>query len=134
MKKLTTIKKGRGNKSLYGTFLYMTLLPLFLFGLVMIIYSSNTLIDGIQSETINNLHNLGISVLASYDAMYPGDYRVELTSNTVTFYKGEKQLDGDYMVIDQIKDKTNVEISMFFSDTRMLTTITDKDNKRYINT
>lgn len=130
--KLAKIKR-KGSKSLYGTFLYMTLLPLFLFGLVMIVYSSKTLSASMQSEAENNLRNVGISVLAAYDTMYPGDYHVVFQGDEVTYYKGDALLSGDYSVIDEIKEKTNVEVSLFFYDTRLLTTISDNETGRFIN-
>lgn len=130
--KLAKIKR-KGSKSLYGTFLYMTLLPLFLFGLVMIIYSSKTLSESIQSEATNNLRNVGISVLAAYDTMYPGDYHVVIEGEEVSYYKGDVLLSGDYSVIDKIKEETDVEVSLFFYDTRLLTTISDEVNGRFVN-
>ena len=68
--KLVHIKQIRGSRSLYGTFLYMTLLPLFIFGIVLMIYSSYTQSVNIKSEVSDNLRNVGIAVLSAYDAGY----------------------------------------------------------------
>lgn len=130
--KLAKIKR-KGSKSLYGTFLYMTLLPLFLFGLIMIVYSSKTLSSSIQSEAKDNLRNVGISVLTAYDMMYPGDYNVVFQGDEVAYYKGDTLLSGNYSVIDAIKEKTDMEVSLFFYDTRLLTTVLDDETDRFIN-
>lgn len=126
--------KTKGSKSLYGAFLYMTLLPLFLFGLIMIVYSSKTLSSSIQEEAANNLKNVGISVLSAFDVLYPGDYNIVFDGTDVSYYKGDHLLSGDYAFIDKIKKDANVEISLFFYDTRLMTTIQDKENGRFINT
>lgn len=131
--KLARIKRA-GLKSLYGTFLYMTLLPLFLFGLVMIVYSSKTLSLSIQEEAANNLKNVGISVLSALDIMYPGDYNIVIDGEDVSYYKGDHLLSGDYALIDAIKEESNLEISLFFYDTRLVTTIQDDVHGRFSNT
>ena len=79
--KLVHIKQIKGSRSLYGTFLYMTLLPLFIFGIVLMIYSSYTQTQNIRSEVSDNLRNVGIAVLSAYDAGYEGDYGRELEAH-----------------------------------------------------
>ncbi len=133
MKKLERIHRT-GSKSLYATFLYMTLLPLFLFGLIMIIYSSKTLSSSIRAEAASNLKNVGISVLSAFDVMYPGDYHVVLEGTDISYYKGDHLLNGDSVLIDKIKKDSNVEISLFFYDTRLMTTLRDETDGRFTNT
>ena len=131
--KLVHIKQIRGSRSLYGSFLYITLLPLFLFGIVMMIYSSYTLTGNIQKEVSDNLRNVGVAVLAAYEATYSGDYNVIIVNGNVEFYKGDILLSNDTGLIDDIRSDTGVEISLFFYDTRVLTTITDQDGNRMVN-
>ncbi|MCR5356045.1 MAG: diguanylate cyclase [Lachnospiraceae bacterium] len=132
--KLVHIKQIKGSRSLYGTFLYITLLPLSLFGIVLMIYSSITLTRNIQTEVSDNLRNVGVTVLAAYDVSYDGDYNVMIVDGNVEFYKGDTFLSNDSTLLDNIKADTDVEISMFFYDTRVLTTISDKDGNRFVNT
>ena len=47
---------------------------------------------------------------------------------------GGVDLSGDYTLIDQIKENTGNEISIFYGDTRMLTTIQDADGNRIVHT
>ncbi len=132
--KLVHIKQIKGARSLYGTFLYITLLPLVIFGIVLMIYSSVTLTRNIQTEVSDNLRNVGIAVLAAYDVTYEGDYNVMIVDGEVEFYKGNVFLSNDNTLLDNIKANTDVEISMFFYDTRVLTTIGDQDGRRFVNT
>ncbi|MBR5407124.1 MAG: diguanylate cyclase [Lachnospiraceae bacterium] len=132
--KLVHIKQIKGSRSLYGTFLYITLLPLVLFGVILMIYSSITLTRNIQTEVSSNLRNVCVAVLAAYDVSYEGDYNVMIVDGVVEFYKGDTFLSNDHTLLDNIKEDTDVDISMFFYDTRVLTTITDGDGNRFINT
>ena len=131
--KYVHIKQIKGTKSLYGSFLYITLLPLILFGVVIMIYSSLNLTKNIQTEMCNNLRNVGVSVLTAFNVLYEGDYNVIVVGNEVELYKGDVLLSGDYTILDHIKEETNVDITIFFYDTRVLTTIMDKDGNRFIN-
>ena len=54
--------------------------------------------------------------------------------NGDTLTKGTKTLSGDYDLIDRIKEEQDVELSLFYGDTRILTTLTDETGKREINT
>ncbi len=131
--KLVHIKQIKGSRSLYGTFLYMTLLPLFIFGIVLMIYSSYTQTQNIRSEVSDSLRNVGVAVLSAYDAGYEGDYNVIIVDGNVEFYKGDTYLSNDYTLLDSISEATDVDISMFFYDTRVLTTITNSDGGRFVN-
>lgn len=51
-----------------------------------------------------------------------------------TLTKGSKTLTEDYELIDKLKAEQDIELSLFFGDTRLLTTLTDESGKREINT
>lgn len=130
--KFSHIKSIKGSRSLYGTFLYITLVPLAIFGLVMMIYSSYTLMRNISTQVSEELRNVGVAVLASYDASYDGDYNVMIVDGVIEFYKGNTYLSDNSELIDRIKEDTDVDISVFFYDTRVLTTITDAEGNRFV--
>lgn len=58
----------------------------------------------------------------------------EFAMNGDTLTKGTKTLSGDYDLIDHMKEEQDVELSLFYGDTRILTTLTDESGKREINT
>ena len=130
--KFSHIKSIKGSRSLYGTFLYITLVPLTIFGLVMMTYSSYTLMHNIRAQVSRELRDVGVAVLASYDAAYEGDYNVMIVDGNIEFYKGNRYLSEDYALLDCIKSDTDVDISLFFYDTRVLTTITDTEGNRFV--
>ena len=63
--KFSRINSIKGSRSLYGTFLYITLFPLTIFGLVMMTYSSYTLMQNIRTQVSKELRDVGVAVLAS---------------------------------------------------------------------
>ena len=131
--KLTKINSS-GKQSLYGTFLTMTLVPLLLFGLITTIYSSVTLRNNMLEQVHRDLENVADSMLVTYDAVYPGDFNVFVSEEDTVLYKGDVPLSGNYELLDSMKAKTEAEISIFFYDNRLLTTITNTDGDRHINT
>lgn len=128
------IKEIRGARSLYGSFLSVTLMPLVIFGIVMIIYSSLSLIRNVQSEAENNLKNVSITIAEAYNSMYDGDYNVIIYGDEVDFYKGDHKLNDEYELLDAVCEKTELDASLFFYDTRLLTTIKDEEGNRYVGT
>ena len=132
--KFKHIKSIRGSRSLYGSFLYITLFPLTVFGIVLMIYSSYTLMRDIRTQVSKELRNVGVSVLSAMDVSYDGDYNVMIVDGEIEFYKGNTYLSEEYDLIDRIKSDTNIDISMFFYDTRVLTTVTDAEGNRLVGT
>lgn len=89
-----------------------------------------------QSDLSDNLVEREVSGIArsvrqTYSELGDGS---EFTMNGDTLTKGSKTLSGDYDLIDRIKDEQDVELSLFYGDTRILTTLTDASGKREINT
>lgn len=130
--KLVKIKKT-GKKSLYTTFLYMTLLPLLAFGLFMCVLSCQMQKTSIEEETCQDLKNVAGSVLIAYDMACPGSFSYSLDGNFLSFYKGDYKLNDQFILIDRIKERTGIDISLFLLDRRMLTTLM-KDGERALNT
>ncbi|MBQ7564177.1 MAG: diguanylate cyclase [Lachnospiraceae bacterium] len=134
MKKNVHIKEIRGARSLYGALLSVTLIPLVIYGLVVTAYSSVSLVRDVQTEAESNLRNVSYTLAETYKALYDGDYNVVIYGDNVDFYKGDHLLSDEYEMLDTIHEETGLDISMFFYDTRLLTTIRDSEGNRYINT
>ncbi|MBQ6129041.1 MAG: diguanylate cyclase [Lachnospiraceae bacterium] len=127
--KLARVTK-KGNRSFYIEFLAMTLLPLIVCGVVMIMVCSRSVQLSMTSEAQDNLQNVAISVLAAYDHQYPGDYEARVEGSTAKLYKGGVDISGDFTLVDDIEAKSHLEISLFLYDTRLVTTLKDRDGNR----
>lgn len=102
-------------------------------GIVVSIFCVNQYIRAIRREVKLELENVCNLTLAAMDEFYPGDFRLEEEDQSI-LYKGEKLLTNDYQILDRIKQETGVELTFFYFDTRMLTTIIDKNGTRNIGT
>ena len=131
--KLARVTK-KGNRSFYIEFLAMTLLPLIVCGFVMMLVCSHSVKDAMTLEANDNLKNVATSVLAAYDHAYPGDYEARLDGDVINLYKGGVLISDGYEMIDDIEKTGNLEISIFYYDTRLLTTLKDASAARMVRT
>ena len=132
MKLERVTKKGR--RSFYIEFLGMTLLPLIVCGLVMMMVCSQSVKDSMTVEAEDNLRNVALSVLAAYDHAHPGDYEAKLEGDNIELYKGDALISNDYDMLDGIEQGSRLEVSLFYYDTRLVTTLKDSSGNRMIRT
>ncbi len=126
-------RKGQG--SLYRSFMRMTLFPLIALGMIIIIYTTIVFTKGMQSQVQQDLEDVGAAALIAYDVAYPGDYDVIVEGeDKMALTKGGEVISGQYHIMDRFKQDTGVDITIFFYDVRMLTTIVDENLNRYIGT
>lgn len=126
--------KGKGG--LQRAFLIRTLIPLFLIGILFLTVGSAVYSRTLQKEMGNDLSDVAQAVLMYYDYTYPGDYGllVDGDNKVAYFQKGDVTISDDTSFIDEIKERTGTEITLFFYDTRVMTTIKDKKGQRIVNT
>lgn len=124
-------KTKRGK--LYYSFPTMSMLPLLFYSVIVIIFSSITFTRSMQEQVSTELQNVANLASTLIDTAYPGDYT--LTGDVALYlYKGDNNITSDYSLIDTIKERTGVEVTLFYQDTRILTTITNWDGQRIIGT
>lgn len=128
--KIVKVKK-QGRDSLYTTFLLMTLVPLLVFGIIVISFISYRVRESSKEQIYVSLKNMASTVENAYDLMYPGDYKVLAMKKSTTLYKGEEPLSGSTEFIDKIKADSNMDVSLFFADMRLATTLLDEKGDRY---
>lgn len=130
---MTEKKKRQAKGHLYRTLQTICILPVFLLGIIIVICSSHTVTTAMQSEVRSGLENAANMTILTYDLLYPGDYHLQ-GEKIIDLLKGEEVLTGKYEIIDQIKEQTGMDITIFYSDTRILTTIRDTNGNRIIGT
>lgn len=122
-----TIEKTTKRKSLMGTFNYIIILPVFFIGIVMAGISYILIKKNVYYEIRSGMENEAYTLANTYDVMYPGYYELVKAENLMALKKGEHYLTNDF--IDNIKEDTGLEITIFYNDIRMITTLYS-DNKR----
>lgn len=127
-------RKGK----IYYSMQAISVLPLLSFALVLILSSSFFFSKSMHQEVANGLEDAAELCTALLDSTYPGDYR--LAENTIdgkkaySLYKGDTDITTAYSFVDNIKRITDMDITLFYQDTRILTTISNWEGERIIGT
>lgn len=118
-----------------GKILYIlqtiNIIPLFFLGILILLLGNHWITRSMYSEVESGLANISRNLATTLDALYPGDYRL-VGEDNYKLYKGEADLTTDYTLIDQIKENTGLEVTLFYEDTRILTTIRDNAGQRIV--
>lgn len=83
-----------------------------------------------EKEIEETLMATGYTLLETFDAAHSGNYW--LSGNLL--YKGGRNLSESYDIVDFIKEKTEIECTLFYGDTRYMTTILDDNGDRMLMT
>ncbi|MBQ9136811.1 MAG: diguanylate cyclase [Lachnospiraceae bacterium] len=121
--------KGQLARSLQA----MSITPLILLGLVISIFSYQSVKSAMHKAVNTELQNIASAVTMTYDLLYPGDYSL-VGEETVDFVKGNQILTSDFSIIDRLKAETQIDITIFYQDIRILTTICNEDGSRIVGT
>ena len=124
-------EKKKANFTLMKRLLCMSLLPAALMGLVITVYASFSMVEGMQMEFLEALRDTTISVHAAYDALDDGDYYL---NDAGQLMKGDLNITENEALLDSFVEGTEVELTIFYGDTRMATTLLHKDGTRNIGT
>lgn len=133
------MKNNRYRWTLNKQFLALTVLPIIGLGLVIMSVASSIFNKTITEHVNEELENVTSAVLIHFDLTYPGDYRLKKGSTddgqtTYDLMKGDFIITQAYDYIDSVKQTTGIDITIFYKDTRILTTIRNPRGDRYIGT
>lgn len=115
--------------SIRNKLLLITITILLAFGMTSFFYTINTVNDLARDDFMEKLKSdshLGYSFL---DLYYPGDWEAK----DGKLFKGGHLINGDTIVVDEIRDKTGSVATIFLDNTRVATNVI-KEGKRAINT
>lgn len=118
----------------FRALLKMNMLPLIILTLVITTFSAGRFARSLNVETKNGLVDLCHTIVVWYDTVYEGDYHAEERDGTVYLMKGEHSLNDDFAKIDSIREQTGVDITIFYQDTRVVTTIQTYKGERAVGT
>ena len=107
------------------------LLPLLALGIAMLFFTSQWFTKTMYQEVERELYNATKSATTLLNAAYPGDYHLE-GDVAYLLYKGETDITRDYSLLDQFKEDTGLDITLFYQDTRILTTLYNAQGERIV--
>ncbi|MGN1205445.1 MAG: diguanylate cyclase [Eubacterium sp.] len=112
--------------------LYRTLLPVLILGVCIIICSIKQTEKTIYHEVESGLQNVAQMTMYTYEEIYPGEYAYD--SDTGTLYKGGKKMEAALDFFEQYKKCSGTDITIFYKDIRVITTIRDKNGNSIVGT
>lgn len=120
-------KRGGVRLQLY----LLTFTPLLCTILILSLISVKAVKDGMQNEVMNGLSDMAYGVQAAYNLVDPGDYSIKDNK----LYKGVSNLSDNIDMLDNFTKNSDTEVTVFYQDTRYLTTLTDsKSGDRLVGT
>lgn len=121
------MKKGKQGHLFFSLAAVMAV-PIFVLGIILVIMGQQSVSEGMTLEIRKSLAGVARETADMYNIAYPGEIRLE----DGLFYMGEADLTNDFALADRIKENTGAEITIFYEDTRVVTTITDDEGNRII--
>ncbi len=121
--------KGKISYSIYA----INIIPLILLGITMLFVGNYWITQIVHSQVKEELYNTANQFIIMYDALYPGDYDL-VGDSALQLYKGDQNITNGHSLFDNIKDTTGIDITLFYQDTRILTTIQDSAGNRLVGT
>ncbi len=130
--------RNNAKGKIYYSMQAICLLPLLIFGILIIQFSTYAFSKAMSKEVANGLEDASQLCSALFDAAYPGDYKLVATPSgsrvSYALYKGEHNITLEHSILDHIKENTNMDVTLFYEDTRILTTLTNWNKQRLIGT
>ncbi len=122
----TGLKTG----GLRNNLIRLVTIPVLIMGIVVMIFSYYRGYRSVSKEVESGLRNIANAALYVYDGIYDSEIRfVEKNDLTYELDGVSAALASDPSYINYLKEKTGVDVTLFYYDIRLLTTITDASGK-----
>lgn len=112
--------------------LVLTTLPILDLGIILFIICSYNINLAVYDQVYSGMHATDYAVRDIFEFGMPGEYQVK---DDGCLWKGDTvNISEAYDAVDQIKEYSGFEVTVFYKDTRYLTTILDENGKRLTGT
>lgn len=117
---------------LKGKMLLMSLFPLLLLGVILFLVSADRIANGIYDEAYVGMEATTLAVRDIFETGNEGQYYLDENGE---LWKGDNlNISQATDIVDNIKENTGMDVTIFWGDTRMLTSIVDDNGERQIGT
>lgn len=125
-------KKGKLYFSVKMKLLSVAILPMIIIGVFVTVFAAGSIREGMRDEAFKGLRGMAMSVQEIYAAVDPGDYAEDASGVVV---KGEFIVSGNYEYVDKLKSDTGYDVTVFYGDMRISTSLKDSSSgERLIGT
>lgn len=112
--------------------LLMVLLPLIIMGLVTFFIASSQLRRNITKQTYEGMHSASVAIYEIFETNAAGDYHLDENGD---LWKGDTfNISASTDLVDEIKEESGLDVTVFYGDTRYLTTLVDESGNRQVGT
>lgn len=117
-------------KSLSFTILTLAVLPVLLLGVATTIFAGYFTNHIMVKDIEKDLAHMTYTICMQFDSINSGEYTLE----DDVLKKGDVILNEDFSKIDELKEKSGADITVFYGAVRVFTTIKDEEGERVIYT
>lgn len=111
--------------------LLIAVLPLLILGALIIVISSKRVEAALTKNIGNGLHATATAVRATFRKLNNEQYRLNENGELV---KGDFNISQTVDLADDIKETANIDVTIFFGDTRYMTSVVGEDGQRILGT
>ena len=124
------------SNSLKNQMFRITLIPLAIMTTIIVCFSVSGLYTIIADKVEEELIRDADLAMYVFDTVYVGEYWAEDANGdgVLEMYKGEQPINGETTLLDELGEKLEIDITIFYNDVRLLTTLKDADGNRAIGT
>ncbi|MBR0119501.1 MAG: methyl-accepting chemotaxis protein, partial [Eubacterium sp.] len=114
--------------------LIASLLPMIVLAAILIVYSTTSMRESLKQEALEGLHYSANAMAAAYEAISGKDYMLQEKGGQFTLYKGGFNVSENQTFIDSFTGNTDLQVTLFYGDTRYATSFKDAEGKRIVGT
>lgn len=122
--------KRKFQLSMLQVILIAILLPVLIAIFVSVVVSQNGMTDLVEDEVESKLFAISRNLIREYNLLDEGEFHLQGEE----LYKGGTLLSGNYEDVDALKEECGIDTTIFYGDTRYVTSIIDKSGNRVIGT
>lgn len=122
------VQNDKVKVSLLIKLLCVAIIPMVILGIATLLTGSLRLKDQMREDMYNELKGVVTSVNLTLSQVNDSD----ITEEKGVVKKGDYTLTDNFELLDQIKERTGIEVSIFYGDERLITTVRDNAGKRTV--
>ena len=124
-------KKKLGLRSFRTELLLICIVPLVTLVIIIISVAADSMKEGMQQQALQSLQASATAVKNSYESMNDGEF---IVASNGDFMKGDYNITQNMETIDKYTTGLATDVTLFFGDTRMATSLLDTSGNRIIGT
>ena len=118
-----TNKKAKGLKALRFKIMGVALIPMVIMAVIVGVVATKNMNSALKEEMMEGLKMGAVSVQSLYNAVNDDAFEVDSSGNLM---KGSYNVSADTELLDAFVEDSEMDVTVFFGDTRMVTTLKDK--------